>query len=180
MQGGNTQPKIIQPSLADRIYDENGISTACTTVFRPKIIQRARGFNHGGEKELCPTIGSNSFQENNMLIDPKEVTGSTQKNAYVGSVDGPSPCINSACGMGGGQTPMITFNNSRIRRLTPTECFRLMDVSDKDINHLLNSGISNSQLYKLAGNSIVVSCLFHIFIKLFIETFNDDKQLELF
>jgi site-specific DNA-cytosine methylase len=55
-----------------------------------------------------------------------------------------------------------------------------MDVSDKDIDKLLKSGISNSQLYKLAGNSIVVSCLYHIFRKLFIETENDSKQLELF
>ena len=74
----------------------------------------------------------------------------------------------------------ILNSGFRIRKLTPTECFRLMDVSDKDIDKLLNSGISNSQLYKLAGNSIVVSCLYHIFRKLFIETENDSRQLELF
>jgi site-specific DNA-cytosine methylase len=54
----------------------------------------------------------------------------------------------------------------RIRKLTPKECFRLMDVSDEDIEKLLNSGISNSQLYKLAGNSIVVSCMTKIFSQL--------------
>ena len=74
----------------------------------------------------------------------------------------------------------ILNSGFRIRKLTPTECFRLMDVSDKDIDKLLNSGISNSQLYKLAGNSIVVACLYHIFRKLFIETGNDSRQLELF
>ena len=38
---------------------------------------------------------------------PLIVIGSKQKNAYVGSVDKWSPCINAACGLGGGQTPMI-------------------------------------------------------------------------
>lgn len=38
---------------------------------------------------------------------PLIVIGSKQANAYVGSVDDWSPCINAACGLGGGQTPMI-------------------------------------------------------------------------
>lgn len=57
-----------------------------------------------------------------------------------------------------------------IRNLTPRECFRLMDVPEHYIDRLLSAGISNSQLYKLAGNSIVVACLFHIFRKMFCET----------
>lgn len=57
----------------------------------------------------------------------------------------------------------------RIRKLTPREAFRLMDVEDKDIDKIMDSGVSNSSCYKLAGNSIVVSCMFHIFKNLFIE-----------
>lgn len=66
----------------------------------------------------------------------------------------------------------------RIRKLTPRECFRLMDVSDADYDKLLvleTTGkegklkrvISDSQLYKMAGNSIVVSCMEFIFENLF-------------
>ena len=66
----------------------------------------------------------------------------------------------------------------RIRKLTPRECFRLMDVSDADFDKLLvmeTTGkdnkqkrvISDSQLYKMAGNSIVVACLDLIFENLF-------------
>ena len=51
----------------------------------------------------------------------------------------------------------------RIRKLTPRECFRLMGVDEPDIDTLLSAGISNSQLYKLAGNSITVSILGKIF-----------------
>lgn len=56
-----------------------------------------------------------------------------------------------------------------IRKLTPRECFRLMDVPENLIDIMLRTGISNSQLYKLAGNSIVVACLYHIFRKMFID-----------
>ena len=57
----------------------------------------------------------------------------------------------------------------RIRKLTPKECFRLMGVDDKDIDKIQAAGISNSGQYKLAGNSIVVDVLFHLFRKMFIE-----------
>lgn len=51
----------------------------------------------------------------------------------------------------------------RIRKLTPTECLRLMKVSDEDIAKMKSAGISDSQLYKMAGNSIVVGVLEAIF-----------------
>lgn len=72
----------------------------------------------------------------------------------------------------------------RIRKLTPRECFRLMGVDDKDIDKIQAAGISQSGQYKLAGNSIVVDVLFHIFRKMFIETDQDfdgtPTQLTLF
>ena len=64
----------------------------------------------------------------------------------------------------------------RIRKLTPRECFRLMGVSDADIDKIQAAPISNSSQYKLAGNSIVVDVLFHIFRKAFIETEPDYEQ----
>ena len=68
----------------------------------------------------------------------------------------------------------------RIRKLTPRECFRLMGVDDKDIDKIQAAGVSNSGQYKLAGNSIVVDVLFHIFRTMFIETDNESQQLTLF
>lgn len=71
----------------------------------------------------------------------------------------------------------------RIRKLTPRECFRLMGVDDQDIDKIQASGISNSGQYKLAGNSIVVDVLYHIFRKMFIQTEADiekGEQLTLF
>ena len=54
----------------------------------------------------------------------------------------------------------------RIRKLTPKESFRLMGFDDADHDRLVESGISNSQLYKMAGNSIVVDVLERILTNL--------------
>lgn len=64
---------------------------------------------------------------------------------------------------------LVATPHYRIRKLTPRECFRLMGVDDADIDKLMSAGISNSQLYKCAGNSIVVDTLYHLFRKLFID-----------
>ena len=53
-----------------------------------------------------------------------------------------------------------------IRKLTPRECFRLMGMKDEDIDKIQSAGISNTQQYKMAGNSIVVNVLEEIFKKL--------------
>lgn len=55
-----------------------------------------------------------------------------------------------------------------------------MGVDDKDIDTLLNASISNSQLYKLAGNSIVKDVLFHIFRKIYVEPKPDNGVQTLF
>lgn len=55
------------------------------------------------------------------------------------------------------------INDYRIRKLTPKECFRLMDFDDDDIDKCRAVGMSDSQLYKQAGNSIVVAVLEAIF-----------------
>lgn len=64
----------------------------------------------------------------------------------------------------------ITPVAMRIRKLTPRECFRLQDVDDEDIDKILDSGISKSAAYKLAGNAITISPMYHIFRKLLVET----------
>lgn len=53
-----------------------------------------------------------------------------------------------------------------VRMLTPRECWRLMDFDDTDFDKA-QAVVSNSQLYKQAGNSIVVSVLYYIFKELF-------------
>lgn len=59
----------------------------------------------------------------------------------------------------------VVTNNLRIRKLTPLECFRLMGFDDEDF-YKAEKVNSNTQLYKQAGNSIVVNVLEHIFKQL--------------
>lgn len=100
----------------------------------------------------------------------KIIIGSTQKNAYIGSVENYSPSLTAAMGMGGGQIPMLA-NDYCLRKLTPRECWRLMGFTDIEFECAKLSGVSNSQLYKQAGNSIVVNVLVGIFKGLFDDRF---------
>ena len=70
--------------------------------------------------------------------------------------------------------------NYRIRKLTPRECFRLMGVTEDNIDKIQAAGISNAQQYKMAGNSIVVDVLYHIFRKMFMDKESDNAELTLF
>ena len=66
----------------------------------------------------------------------------------------------------------------RIRKLTARECFRLMGVQDNEIDAIQSAGISESQQYKLAGNSIVVDVLLHgIYENLFLKDGIPEGQL---
>lgn len=57
----------------------------------------------------------------------------------------------------------------KIRKLTPLEIWRLMGFSDTDFYAAKSTGISDAQLYKQAGNSIVVTVLEAIFRQLFLQ-----------
>lgn len=61
----------------------------------------------------------------------------------------------------------VMQRNFRIRRLTCRECFRLMGLKDYQIDLIQNAKISDTQQYKMAGNSIIVDVLEYIFSNLF-------------
>lgn len=78
------------------------------------------------------------------------------------SPNGCSPTIHT-CGGGNLEPKIAEPKNYRIRKLTPKECWRLMGFEDADIDKAIAVGISDAQLYKQAGNSIVVNVLMAIF-----------------
>lgn len=113
-------------------------------------------------------IDTNEFDEPIMTFEEKE--GVYEKANRCCLDDGVSPTLTSLSG----SEKVIT--NLRIRKLTPLECWRLMGFNDNDFNvakKALNDTFykskdkSNSQLYKQAGNSIVVNVLLEIFKNLF-------------
>ena len=82
-------------------------------------------------------------------------------NGNVFSEDGLAPTLTTNKGEG---NKILT--GIRIRKLTPKETFRLMGFSDSAYN-VASKVVSNSQLYKISGNSIVVDVLFYIYIELY-------------
>lgn len=139
-----------------RVYDADGISpTLC-------------GVGSGGNTE--PKVLIKDEDVNPVRIG--NIYGEQFGTGYAGNVwdqDSVSPTIMTA--QGGNRQPLVVDNIKwRIRKLTPKECWRLMSFSDEDYNRA-SKYVSDSALYKQAGNSIVTSCLVAIFYSLL---FNDN------
>lgn len=77
-----------------------------------------------------------------------------------------------------GGTEIKVSYKQRIRKLTPLECWRLMGFDDEDFEKAAKV-CSNNQLYKQAGNSIVVDVLEAILEELLIPDENRSRQLRL-
>ena len=86
------------------------------------------------------------------ISDSKSFGGNPQTGRVYG-IDGIAPTLNTM--QGGGLEPKI-FNNFRIRKLTPLECWRLQGFPDWTFIRAQEAGLSDSQLYKQAGNSVTV------------------------
>lgn len=98
---------------------------------------------------------------NTKVIGMLNLPGRLESACRVHDVNYICPTINTMDG--GGREPKIMEENKiRIRKLTPKECWRLMGWKDEDFAKA-EAVVSNSQLYKQAGNSIVVQVLEAIF-----------------
>ena len=78
---------------------------------------------------------------------------------YIETKDGIMPTLTTRADTLG----VVVDNPLRIRKLTPLETWRLMGIKDEDFYKAKSSGVSDSQLYKQAGNAIVVDVLMAIF-----------------
>lgn len=114
------------------------------------------------EKSLCPnitTIDGGGTQQIKIATDVINKVGQISNDgSQYGTViadNGLSP--NLVAGTHGYANSCIA-TQYRIRKLTPKECWRLMDFSDEDFEKAEKVN-SNTQLYKQAGNSIVVNVL---------------------
>jgi DNA (cytosine-5)-methyltransferase 1 len=136
-----------------RIYSEDGLAPTINTMGggnrEPKIATR-----------LAKTLEKNSIEDGDFIdsynqIIRKGISGtittrvSESNNTFVACTE-----------------PGKVYSNLCVRKLTPKECWRLMGFSDEDFEKASKVN-SNSQLYKQAGNSIVVNVLEEIFKMLF-------------
>ena len=129
--------------------------------------QRGRVFSING---IVGCLSATDYKDPPKIIQVGNIVKTGQfDNPQRGRIydpDGLAPTLNTCSG--GGLEPKFVDRSCvdvRIRKLTPRECFRLMGFLDDDFDKI--KGISNSQLYKMAGNSIVVNVLTEIFKELF-------------
>ena len=145
----------IHPSgngMNGEVYDSTGLAPTLTTNKGEgvKIIQRAHGYNQGGEHDIAPTLTSNSYQENN-LVKVVDFYNKITKDE-----------VGTLTSSGGGSTVRAgsfgITDGYRIRKLTPRECWRLQGFPDWAFDKAQKVN-SNSQLYKQAGNSVTVNVI---------------------
>lgn len=132
------------------------LDTACNQGVLIGVI-RGRGKNNNQQLEINEKGTSNSLttvQKDNVVVEPINANYRHHFKGFKGYTD-ISPTIKSSEGSGN----QILLN--KIRRLTPRECFRLMDFPDS-----FKMPCSDTQMYKQAGNSIVVNVLAEILNKL--------------
>lgn len=150
----------------------------------PTLTARGAGENHSG------MILFNESQENTENIQEylmiREATKKGYAEAYIGdSVNLEHPNSETRRGRVGKQVAQtlttscnqgVVVEELALRKLTPKECWRLTGFDDEDFNKI--TGISNTQLYKQAGNSIVVDVLVHLFESLF-KALESNKRAEI-
>lgn len=130
--------------------------------------------DRGGGGGICPTLLSRDCKDPKVIIVPMKIIQAADLNHYgndqmnrIYSPEGLAPTLKTVSG--GGREVKIE-DNGRYRKLTPKEYFRLMGFTDSDYEVLASKGISKTQIYKMAGNSIAVTMLEHLFRKLYHDT----------
>ena len=163
----------------NKVHSENGI---CRTIIgqghagnEPKVIVASRGRNPDNPSDrtpgnyveqrlepnsegICNTL--TSVQKDNLVLEPKVVQAVGDRGNHSYSVKDTAFTIPANPMSDRGQ--MVIEPLYRIRKLTPKECWRLMGFTDEDF-YKAEEVNSNTQLYKQAGNSIVVKVLEAIF-----------------
>lgn len=132
-----------------------------------------------GSLRTIDACGDKRIIEDNRLMEigSLDIKGFEQsKRVY--DKNGLSPTVTTC--RGGSVHPKIldiNLSDYKIRKLSPKECWRLMGFDDEDFDNAKSTGLSDSALYKLAGNSIVVNCLYYIFKNYFKKEFIPLKEL---
>ena len=177
--GGGYVPMVVEDETikikqaTKQGYIDCKIGGVADFSFPDSKLRRGR-VQEGGD--VCPTLMAGSSE----IVKIEKVGQISNEGSQCGTVvseNGLYPTISAGCH--GYANPHNT-DKYRIRKLTPRECFRLTNVEEEQFNRA-EKVVSNSQLYKVAGNAIVVSCLVGLFSQLGIQgkkKWNDMTQEE--
>lgn len=150
----------VEPKRIGGLFDTEKSKHQAGSIWDKECISPTIDTMQGGYRQPLVTIDDNVSNDEIKI----NVIGNYSPSGYDASriVDenGLAPTVKENHG-----TVTATIQNYRIRKLTPKECWKLMGFDDEDFEKAEKVN-SNTQLYKQAGNSIVVDVLEHIFSKL--------------
>jgi DNA (cytosine-5)-methyltransferase 1 len=179
-------PKIVIDGLTRdvqcqraRVFNPNGLSATITASDYKEPPQiSVIGQLKGGEKGCVVdrdgigyTLTATDYKDPLKIAEPVIKKIADLNGHQFGEVHSPDGIAATVCacthGYANANVAIKTVHTYgvRIRKLTPRECWRLMGFMDKEFDRV--HGISNSQLYKQAGNSIVVNVLSALLSQLF-------------
>lgn len=145
---------------------QNTVITSIQNITAQSIIAKRGRYNENGEIEQNVekrndgnTNTITGVQKDNYLLEeiqpvitPDFKNKNMNKTSRIGSRNGNMFTIDGTSIHG-------VTDGIRIRRLTPKECWRLQGFPDRLFNKAKESGISNTQLYKMAGNAVTVNVI---------------------
>ena len=137
MAGEYKSPRIVKigsiggkPCQSDQVYSPSGVSVTLSA-------------QNGGKGAMTG------------LYKIGEIDGLNTQYSRVYDSEGVSTTINAQGGGLGAKTGLYNAGD-KVRRLTPKECFRLQGFKDEMVDLGYKLGISDTQLYKMAGNAVSV------------------------
>ena len=167
-----------------RIQEKDYCDTLCARDFKdPKCIQIGkidikgidqikRVYSPEGLSPTLTTMGGGNTEPKILSYVDKKYNDFIENKGYFPEMFNPyntkeivdiAPTQTTQCASTTSSSTICINNGARVRKLTPLECWRLMSFDDEDFYKAQSTGNSNSQLYKQAGNSIVVKVLEKIF-----------------
>ena len=137
MAGEYKSPRIVKigsiggkPCQSDQVYSPSGVSVTLSA-------------QNGGKGAMTG------------LYKIGDIDGLNTQYSRVYDSKGVSTTINAQGGGLGAKTGLYNIEH-KVRRLTPKECFRLQGFKDEMVELGYSIGISDTQLYKMAGNAVSV------------------------
>jgi len=124
------------------------------TPDRAEKRQNGRRFKEPGEPMFTKGLGSN--QERTGVVELGGLYTNTSNDFMRKPLKGLSRTLKAQ------KHDAAVTDGVRIRRLTPLECFRLQGFPDEFFHRAKAAGVSDSQLYKQAGNAVTVNVVYEI------------------
>lgn len=160
MQGGMQEPKVLvvgntNPSgngMNGQVYNAVGLAPTLTTNKGEgiKVLQRLFAGKYSVNEEKTGTLQASRVDKVPMLVQPVLTPDREEKRQNGRRFKDPGePAFTLTA-----QDKHGIYDGYRIRKLTPLECFRLQSYPDEWYHKLKATGISDSQLYKMAGNGV--------------------------